>query len=317
MTTPRRFAVAFACLLLAAAAAPTQAPSPGEPGPATTRRSLADGLVRELVESQRLRPPRCESGLELGAGDGPLGLLVRLADGTFDLRALQRGFGDHGQAPTMPTTPVEPELAEAAAAAAEAPAAPAKIAVARLQLTLSAPQQVAGGEPRRELLVGTREAPALHRGQHVDRTTMAELLAAQFAATKDTPVGRQLLIAAAPDVDFLEVLTTAELAHAAGFTDVFFDGAAADVRKIAAASRQTILDLPKTLEWQAERSLHGVHPIHDGELLILVDGPARWGDIAPIYMLCARIGVWRISLVGQRGPLQRYKVPTNLPVDRG
>lgn len=300
------------CLLTAAACAQGDEARPAQPA---KRRSLADGLVRELIESQRLAPPRCESGLELAAGDGPLALLLRRADGTYAVRALQRGLGEHGEAPEM----VQPVLVEEREEDAPAPKADGKkVEVATVKLTLAAPRAAAEGEPPlRELVVGTRLVAEHHRGANVDRNAMAKLLAEQFAATKTSAVARQLLVDAGPEVAFADVLLTVELAHRAGFTDVYFDGGAANVTRLSAENREAVLGLPNDLGWKPQRMLNGTIPVHEGELLVLVDGPAQWGDIAPIYMLCARAGIWRISLVGQKDMTTRFKLPTNLPVDRG
>lgn len=301
------------CLAVAAAPWVTAQGDVAQP----KRRSLADGLVRELIESQRLEAPRCEAGQDLAAGDGPLALLVRRANGEFDVRALERGLGEHGEAPDMATPVIEVELEEGAAAA-PAPKAGAKVAVAMVKLALAKPgAAVEGEQPRRDLVVGTRQAPEQLRSARVDRTAMAALLAEQFAATKGTAVAGQLLVEARAEVDFQDVLSTVELAHRAGFTDIYFDGGAANVARLSAEGRQAVLDLPQELGWKPERMLHGVVPVHAGEVLVLVDGPATWGDIAPIYMLCARAGIWRISLVGQKDLATRFKLPTNLPVDRG
>lgn len=292
------------------------------------RRSLADGLVRELVESQRMRPPRCDAGLELAAGDGPLALLVRRADGSLEVRALQRGLGDHGEAPAIAQATVPDEVEEGAAAA---PAgkdkgkdkgadgrAPKKVELARLELRLAKPGAGKEGEPvRRDLVIGTGLVAERLRGEQLDRAALAGLLAELCAATKDSAAAGQLLVDAHPEVAYQDVLTTAELARAAGFTSVFFGGIASGLRQLSAEDRQVVLDMPADLGWKVQRKLNGVVPIHDGEVLVLVDGPAQWGDIAPIYVLCAKAGVWRISLVGQKDMATRFKVPTNLPIDRG
>lgn len=36
--------------------------------PTTSKRSMADGLVRQLIEREKLQPTRLESGLEMGKG---------------------------------------------------------------------------------------------------------------------------------------------------------------------------------------------------------------------------------------------------------
>ncbi len=258
-------------------------------------RSLAAGLVRQQVEIERAKPPVVEQGREVGAGQGPMVLLLRRADGTLHLHELQRGDGDHGPAAEPRRLDVEPET-PAHAPVAEEPGAPVRILLRRVD----------GG-----VAVGIGDDPAAIAGKQVDRAAVAKLLAQQRALA---PKVQDVLIDAAPAVTMQQLLTVRELVQAAGFRGVLFDGAAAR-EPASAADRELLAGLPASFGWHVERT--GPQPVCSGELLLLVDGDVPWGEIAPLYLQCARVGIWEIAFACKRDDKTFLKLPVHLPFDRG
>lgn len=291
-----RFAGALSPVLVAVLAA--QEPAP----PASPRRSLADGLVRQRIEIDRLRPPRIDAGLEIGAGEGPLVLLVRRADGTLEVTEIERGLGEHGVAPDPDRldVPVEQEAA--------APALPPghNMAPATVQIERS--------DGRVSVRAGKDVEPLV--GEAVAKDRLRPLLAELLASRRDSNVAGQLLLEIAPDAAMQDVLAVCEVARAAGFTTLMFSGSRAG--PIREADRELLAALPAKFGWRTARmGPGGAQPICDGELLVLLDGPARWADFVPLYIQCAKVGIWRISFVGQQDAKTRCKLPANLPFDRG
>ncbi len=317
MVPPLRTLVPGLLLALVLAQEPAFAQEPG--AAAAPRRSLADGLVRQRIETDGLRPPRCEGGLEMAAGTGPLVLLVRRADGSFEVQAIDRGLGDHGEAPEKGRIdePLEEELEEEVAEAkpekrakdgqpAAASPATALLATVRLARTDTA------------VTIGTKAQPDRLRGKDLDRAALRTLLAESFLAAKGGKFEGQILIDASASASLQDVLTTVELARAAGFTTVMFDGVAAGGKRLPAEQEDLVRGIPQQFGWKVEHLGPAKRqPVCDGELLLLVDGPATWGEIAPLYMLFARAGIWRISFVAQQDAKTRWKLPANLPFDRG
>lgn len=56
-------------------------------------------------------------------------------------------------------------------------------------------------------------------------------------------------------------------------------------------------------------------PVADGELLVLLDGAATFGEIAPLRRECALAGLWQIRFLGMRDARTRVKLPSHLPFD--
>src|SRR5688500_3145259 len=132
--------------------------------PAQPKRSLAEGLVRQWVDREKLAPPRLESGLEMGAGDGPMVLMIRRADGTVALDVVERGPGDHG--PAAEKRGVGPVAEKEALDKKDAPdkkraagSRPAPVADATVLIRRSG----------NEVSVGTPDEPKLFTGAAVDR----------------------------------------------------------------------------------------------------------------------------------------------------
>ena len=75
--------------------------------------------------------------------------------------------------------------------------------------------------------------------------------------------------------------------------------------------RETIAGLPEKLGWKRTGMTC------DGELLILLDHQARWGDTADLLMRCAYAGIWQLAFVAQKNRKTRFKIPAHLPTDRG
>ena len=291
----------FALGMLAAQEAPTPTSSQA-PAPAP-KRSLADGLVRQRVETDALRLPRCDGGLEMAAGAGPLLLLVRRADGRLEFEKLERGLGEHGAAPAKVELDVPVEQEEGAAA-------PAKRAGAPQTATLD----IRWADDRVELR--SPSSPRRVQAAAIERDAVRPLLEELFAATKRETAAGNLLIEARPEVPVQDVLTILEVARDIGFSGVLFGGSGAR-RTLSVEQQEQLMAIPEEFGWKVERVAWHPRGICDGEVLLLVDGPARWGDIAPIYMVFARAGIWRISFACQQDAKTRWKLPANLPFDRG
>lgn len=302
-----RFAVVSSLLLMGVL--PGQEPPPpasprpsAQPEPQRLPRSLADGLVRQRIEIDGLRPPHLDVGLEIGAGEGPLVLMVRRPDGKLEFTELDRGPGDHGKAPAPDR--IDQPVEQAAAAPAPPPAHTLAVATVRIERS----------DDRVSVRAGVDAEPLV--GESVAKERLQPLLGELLASRRASDVAGQLLLEVAPDATMQDVLTVCEVARAAGFTVLMFSGSRAgpiddDVRGLLAA-------LPAKFGWRTERTgPGGAQPMCDGELLVLFDGPARWADFVPLYVECAKIGIWRISFVGQRDAQTRGKLPANLPFDRG
>lgn len=301
----RRLALCLSLPLLTGLAAQDPAPRP--------TRSLAAGLVRQQIEVDRLRPPTAQQGLEIGAGEGPLVLLVWRAGSALTLSELQRGDGDHGHSPEprridLPreekvVEPPPPPPGEAAKASA---AQPAKVALA-----------LTGDE-----LVATSSGASLPTGecsrgkQQLDAKTLRPRLEAMLAAGKDQPHAALLQVDAAADVPMQHVLTLWEMARSVGFTGIAFEGGLSK-RTLPTPAREQIEGLAKRFEWPTRQIADGVITLCEGELLIALDGPATYGDMVPLMTQLARAGIWRFGFVAKQDAKTYVKLPTNLPFDRG
>lgn len=281
------------------------AQDPAQPAPAKPQRSQADALVRQVIEREQLAPPRLESGLELGAGKGPLVLLVRHRDGSFALQAVARG-GDEAAAEVQPPQidlPQEIELTPAE----EVPEADPKAA--------AGPAKLRFGCKDGEVEIGTDKAPQQLRGKAATRSAIAALLREQTAVKREPKLKGQLQLAIDAEVPMQDVLTTLELARAAGFTVPMFEPRGRQ-GTLGEREQQQIAGLAEQFGWKVELKA-GVQPIASGELLILLDGPVAFGDVAPLMVALMRAGIWQFGFVGQQDAKARFKLPTHLPVDRG
>lgn len=279
------------CVLsfLASLSAQEKPASPSKPV-----RSLAAGLVRQQVEIRKVELPVVQSGLELGAGQGPMVLLVRRADGSLETVELQRGDGDHGPA-AAPTTPPE-EIPEKG----PEPPQPLRVVLKRAAGQFS-------------IAIGSKGAPVT--APAMDRDACRKLLAEHFgkAREKSPPA---VTIDASPEVTMQEWLTVWELARELGCASVLFDGGGAVKSQLDEAARKVLDDLPKTFEWKVEK-LGGVQPICSGELLLLLEGKTTWGEVRPLILELARVGIWEIGFACRQDAKTIAKLPTHLPCDHG
>lgn len=309
-------------LLLVGATLAQATPTP------TTKRSLAEGMTRQWIELHKFVPLHLESGLELGAGQGPLTLLARRADGTFELVEIERGAGAHGQAIEKQVAQLEvleqeaeeeipgPEKPKAAAPKAAEPKAvepnkPAAKPTGQSTPTLQLRKNESG------VRLESADGSLLSRGARLDRAVVQTHLAQLFANSRGLRFASQLLQEVEPQVPMQDVLTLLELARSTGFTLILFSNRQG-MAPLPPAARELLSTLPAKQGWAARPNRPGnARPFCDGELLILLEDSARWADFAPLYVQCASAGIWQVSLVGQKDARSRFKVPINLPFDAG
>lgn len=275
------------------------------PTVAQAPRSLADGLVRQAIERERLAPPHCESGLEIGAGKGPLLLLLRRAGGELAIEEIERGSGDHGAAAEKRELQPVVETPE-----------PHKAAGQPQPGAATAPAQLRLGREAAQTLLWTREPKQL-QAQPVEREKLRQLLPALFAATKGSQYEAQLELAIAPEVPMQDVMLTWELARAAGFDTLLWHPLGRE-KTASARDRELIAGLPAKHGWVVRRrGPGGVQAVCEGEVLIALDGATPFGDVSPLIREFARAGIWQFGFVGQKDRSTRFKLPTNLPFDKG
>ena len=268
-------------------------------------RSLADGLVRQRIEIDRIRPPQLASGIELGGGKGPLVLLIRRAGGVIDYEAIERGRGNHGPAP-------EPVIVDEPApkkAVDKAPQKPAQKPAALASLHLVRKDGV--------LFVEADSSKQITKGKVLDKLALTGELKQMLDLRRGTKVASQLLLDIHEDTMMQDVVSVAELALQTGFSNLLFAGKSKQTLKGKDAER--LMNVPSEYGFRLEHHGHPGHQIRiaDGEVLILLDGPTRWADFAPIYRQCIKAGIWRIGIVGQRDISTRFKLPMNIPFDSG
>ncbi len=300
----------FACL-------PAQSPATQD----SKRASLADGLVRQQIELQQLTPPRLTTGQEIAEGDGPLVLMILHKDFKAEFLSLKRGYGDFGAAPE-PHRPIGEQETEVPEAEQPAPGAPAP--------TPTAPTAAAAAPAPADVTKHTLGLAVLHvdqRGDDLvvsanDRATplhhtnptsaeMAKVFADLFAATKGAPSHGQLLLEAKADVPMQAVLSLWSTAREQGFVAVNLSNLGLAPQPLTEVAKQ-LEALPREQEWPGRP--FGPVTLYGGELLILLDGPATWHDIGPVFATCARVGIWQIAFVGTDGK-RRFKLPMHIPTD--
>lgn len=292
--------IAWLVALLTTASAVSQNEAP------LVKKSLAAGLVRHCIERDQLTPPRVLSGLEIGAGKGEMVLIIRRPDGSLHAEALPRGLGNHGPAAKVQKVGeiIEEVVEKAAKPQKPNPKAPnlKAVAVAPVKVNLKR----SGGS----VFVAIGAAKDTMRSDNVDRTALAKRMAACFATTKNTKTEGQLLLEVSADATMQDVLTCWEVARAAGFKSLMFSPQGR-MRILTDKERALITNIPDKFKWQGRK--RGPMTVYDGELLVLLDGPTRFYDIAPLIIQCANMGVWQIAFVGQKDKKHRFKLPTHLP----
>lgn len=287
---PRAVCVVFATAL----------PLVAQETPAPPKRTLADGLVRQRIEIDRLSPPVVQAGLELGAGQGPMVLVVRRADGTLDVHEIQRG-GEHGPAAEKPLVdvPVEQQVP------ADGVVPDVPILVATVLLARGADGALVIGSPTEARAV---VAPTF------DRAKVAAWLQRELARREGTRVQDRLHLRVAPDVRLQDVLTTWDVARSVGFTSLLLEDRPPAV--VPPDDAALVAGLAARFDWPVEM-LHGVQPVCDAELLFMIDGATPFGEVGGLLRACAKAGIWQLAFVGQQDAKTRWKLPTHLPFDRG
>lgn len=276
------------------------------------RRSLADGILRQLVEVEGLRLPRFVSGLEPGTGEGPLVLMRLGQEGEPMLQELPRGYGDHGDgsAPVPVTAPVEVEEVGGAARRVEAPGL-VRLRVLRVE-----------GEGASA--VWHLRADGEDRGSFGWRATAegAADLSAFLGALRAQALGEESgsgSDAAAPTLELRlpeeqparRALRLWDAARAAGFGRVLLPGRLGGPGPDTDMP-QRVAGLAEEFGWETKRI--GAQPICRGELLVMLQGEVSWGRVLDLYSCCARAGIWDIGFVGADGAL-RSKLPLPVPFD--
>ena len=161
--------------------------------------------------------------------------------------------------------------------------------------------------------MGTDAKPRLLVGKTVDRDGLQPLMKEQFAGTHKTPFEGQLIVQPGTGVLMQDVLTAWEVARGAGFTVLLLPTAPG--KALAVADQELVSGLAARFGWQVEHQ--GPQPVCAGELSILLDGPVRYQEVAPLLTALAKAGIWQISFVGQKDMRTRFKLPTFVPFDRG
>lgn len=287
--------VLFASWALPLLAQETPAPLPPAP-----KRSLADGLVRQRIEIDRLQPPVVTAGLEVGAGEGPMVLLVRKGNEPLVPHEIERGTGDHG--PAAKKTSVGAPLAgrEGAAQPKDRPGVTDDVLVALERKGA-------------ELAVGTEAAPREIVGALADRAKLREWLQRQFETTRGTRFEGRIHLRVHADVLLQDVLTTWEVARSVGFRTLLIEDRPPGAQATP-ADRELLKGLAARFDWSVGTML-GVHPVCDAELLFLVDGKTRFGELAGLLRACVEFGYWQIGFVGQQDGKTRWKLPMHIPFD--
>lgn len=73
----------------------------------------------------------------------------------------------------------------------------------------------------------------------------------------------------------------------------------------------------RSRSWPTRQIAGGASTLREGELLIVIDGPATYGDMVPLMTQLARACIWRFGFVAKQDASTYVKLPTNLPFDRG
>ncbi|MEC7582712.1 MAG: hypothetical protein VYE77_00210 [Planctomycetota bacterium] len=293
------------------------------------KRSMADGQVRQWIEREQLRPPLLQSGVELGQGKGPMVLMIWRPGGSVSLHELQRGHEDFGPAAKKRVVESEEvEEVEIEEAEEEGVEEIEEVEVAdagadaegQQQAPDNAPNLVARVAMRRDgdhLVIEVPGHPGAIRGAGVDRAALSSALrkrlGRQLLRANHRP---ELVLEVQPDVSMADLLAAWEVAQVVGCAPTFGGG---QHKPIDPDVQERLLGLPKKFAWPVELFSFPGHeqPVSDGELLVLIDGEATWGQVAPLIVVCAKAGIWQIAFVGQRDAKTRCKLPTHLPFDRG
>jgi len=295
-----RYAVTTALALIT----PSLSITAQEQKPPRLVRSLADGLVRQRIEIDRLRPPKISEGVELGSGQGPLVLLIRRAKGGIDFEVIERGHGNHGPSP-VPKLIEEPTPK---AGGKKKPQEEAEEPDAELILRVARKDGI--------LSITKGAAEQITEGKAIDQPALKAALTRLFEARRGNKRAKQMVLDIHEEAMIQDVVTIVGVARKVGFSSLMFSGARRG--SLTGDDKKRIMDLPSKYGFRVEhRGAQGGQPVADGEVLVLLDGPTRWADFSPIYAQFAKAGIWRIGLLCQRDMRTRFKMPINLPFDAG
>lgn len=320
-----------------------------KPSPRKTTHSLADGLVRQVIEREKIHPPRAASGVEMARGQGPIALLLRKRDGSLAVLRLERGFGDHGAKARPPAADIgeEEEILEEVEEEEEKKVNPRKKPKKRAEgkrgRPVAKPKPLATTPPRLTLHrdaegVRIRIAPDLPQVKGLEKN--GELRAALRLLEKPTPqlnrqavaavlrrmrdgtvttlprnAGKtwspreQLILTPSASVLAQDFVTLWEVARATGFKTLML-GTTARPKQLRETDRDLFRSFPKKLQWKKNRLAF------DGELLFLLDHELTWRDIEPLIIRAAEVGIWQLGFVVQKDKRTRFKLPLHLPMDR-
>lgn len=267
------------------------------------QRSLADGLVRQVIETRRVQPPYGEAGEEVGTGKGKIALLHRHRDGRLELTPLRRGHGDHGPA-AKPSAAREDKMVEQEM---EAIFGKPKKKPGQLEPKPGRPTSLTLRRVEGEILLEAN-GESLFRGVRIDRQALGKRLESCFAKTKGTTGEGRMSLTPAKDVPFQDMLTAWEVARSVGYRSFALGGPVGPMDRQA---KELFAGLQKKLGWKRRSKF-----VMDGELLLLVEKGLRWRDVEPLFIHASLAGVWQLAVVTQKDAKTRFKLPMHLPVAR-
>ena len=303
----------------------------------------AEGRFVFLAAVERgIRLPGVIRGDSVAGSVGPRVLLVRTKDGKLELVRIRAG--KKGPAPKPPQIEEGEEIVEEvevethnrrdrakprpkkkakkparAKLGGKKPAAakPAAKPSAKPELSTKLPSLTLSRRGGQLTIQAAGEKPL--QGKVIDRVALAKLferLRAKTAASV-TRNGRtwspreKLELAPRGALSIEDFLQTWGIARSLGFRSLSIRPDPKHARaRLSARDARLLHAVPETYGWKRQRP-----HIWDGEVLVAVDRKTLWSDALPIYLECARVGIWRVAFVAAGKDKQVWKIPTYLPVD--
>ena len=248
-----RYAVTTALALVT----PSLSIAAQEQKPPRLVRSLADGLVRQRIEIDRLRPPQITEGVELGSGQGPLVLLIRRAKGDIDFEVIERGRGDRGPSPV----PGFVQAPKPKAAGKRKPQEEVEEDGAELILRVVRKDGVFS------ITMGAAEQIA--EGKAIDQPALKAALTRLFEARRGNKRANQMVLEIHEEAMSQDVVTSVGVARKVGFSSLMFSGAGRG--SLTGDDKKRIMDLPSKYGFRVEhRGAQGGQPVAHGEVLVLL-----------------------------------------------
>lgn len=258
-------------------------PSAQDPHAKPTR-STASVLVRQHLDVAKTKVPVATSGDEMGTGKGPMVMLVRRADGALQVQEIERGADDKARAAEFP------------AETGEAPT-------------------IRVGRKGEQVTLGNDAKPEAVAGKELDRAACRTFLATLRPDKDEKNPSPALTFDVQADVTLQQLLTVWEIARELGWQNIEFKMPTFDVPKLADADRKLLAGFPKEYGWTIRTVQE--QPLVFGEVLLLLEGDAKWRDVAPVVMELAMAGVWEFAFVCKKDATTFVKLPAHLPVNVG